>query len=202
MKIYYSILILFCLIPLNASARIALGPEIGYSYQTHREPVGNELDGNSGVSFGLSGVYQFENDLDRLGIDFGFGYSYIPKFKYRNVTTSGSTGTYWEGLDVISWSLGARYYFPKYEWQPFVGLGVGVQYFRRSSVSFRDEFNLPLTTPIYSNHFNIGLIPQMGIEYRPTFRWAVGIALRVPVAIRPSGLVPAIQIPLTIQVAF
>ena len=187
---------------LFAGGRFALGPELGFVYQSHRDPTGHHSAWAPGIPIGLSGIYEFNGDLAHLALTYSLGYLWTPKLTYRQVTIGGITGTYRENLGIFHWLFGARYYFGKSPWRPFAGMDVGFEYFRRGSVEFRNQFNTLQPTPPYSNHVNLTLSPQFGIEYRPTFRWAFGISLKTPMAIRRSGIVPGIAIPLSVHVAF
>ncbi len=185
-----------------AGGRFSLGPDIGFSYRTHRAPSDGKLSGNAGLTFGLSGTYEFSGDLDRLALDYSVGYTLLPRFTYRDVTINGVTGTYKEKLDVIHWYFGARYHFLSRKWRPYAGLDIGFEFFNRRNIEFRDEAGALRAIPPHSNHLNFAFVPQVGIEYRPTFRWAFGLALKLPMSIRTSGVVPAIQVPLTVHFAF
>lgn len=185
----------------TAGGRFAVGPEIGFAAQSQLTPSGDKSGWAVGLPFGVQGVYQFAG-LPNIGLDYAIGYTFLPRLTVRNATIGGVTGTYREKTSVIYWLFGARYYFHGEKWKPFSGLGAGFEYFRRGGVEFRDQFNTLLPTPPHTNHFNFALVPQFGIEFRPTFRWAVGLSVRVPIAIRSSGVVPAIQMPLTVQIAF
>jgi hypothetical protein len=205
-KITYAVLLislsLICAKNAWALGRFALGPEVGFTYQMNRDPTGSKLAGAPGYEFGLSGVYEFDRDMAGVAIDYYFGVSGTGKMTYRNVTVGGVTGTYRESVTVFNWLFGGRYYFGKSKWRPYGGLAVGFQYFRRRGVDYRDQFNVELPDPPSSSHINFVLCPQGGIEYRPTFRWAIGLNLRVPVAIRSSGMVPGVQVPVTVHIAF
>lgn len=185
-----------------ARGRFALGPEIGFAAQSHPTPSGDSSAWTVGLPFGLAGVYQFDGDLSPIGLDYSVGYSVLSRLTNRGVTIGGATGTYRENVGVFHWIVGSRYYFSGIQWKPYAGLGFGFEYFKRGRVEFRDQFNTLLPTPIYSNHFNFALVPQAGIEFRPTFRWTVGLGLKTPLSFRSSGMVPAIWIPFTVQVAF
>lgn len=185
----------------NAGGRFAVGPEVGMTAQSQSTASGDKLGWTFGVPFGVQGVYQFQS-LPQFGIDYAVGYSFLPRLTVRKTTIGGVTGTYRENTSVLYWFVGGRYYFHGEKWKPFAGLGSGFEYFRRSGVEFRDQFNTLQPTPPHSNNFNFALVPQFGIEFRPTFRWAIGMSLRVPIALRSSGIVPAIQIPLTVQFVF
>lgn len=198
------ILLLVCCIAsdLFAGGRFALGPEVGFSYLSHRDPTGRHLAWAPGLPFGVSGIYEFNGDLNRLALTYSIGYSWIPRLTYRKVTIGAINGTYRESLGVFHWLFGARYYFGRSPWRPFAGMDVGFEYFRRGSLEFRNQFNTLLPTPPHSNQLNLTLSPQFGIEYRPTFRWAFGISLKTPLAIRGSGIVPGFAIPLSVHFAF
>ncbi len=204
MKIIAAIFIGLFLLPVTGMARgrFAMGPEIGFSVQSHSDPQGHQLAWTTGFPFGLSGVYEFERDLKGLGLDYSIGYSPLSRLTNRGATIDGTKGTYRENLGVFHWLSGIRYYFSGISLKPYAGLGFGFEYFKRSNVEFRDQFNTLLPTPSHTNHFNFALVPQIGIEFRPTFRWAIGIAARLPMAFRSTGIVPAVQIPITVQVAF
>ncbi len=188
--------------PAMAGGRIALGPEVGFSFQGQRDSGGKTLGWSAGIPFGLAGVYQFGGDLSHLAIDYSVGYSTMSRYTIRNVTLGAVTGTYRENLGIFHWLFGARYYFLNQKFRPYAGLDFGFQYFRRSNVEFRDQFNTVVPLAGTTNHFNMAVVPQGGIEYRPTFRWAIGVGLRLPMAIRRSGIVPGFQLPVTVQVAF
>lgn len=191
-------------IPARAASgrgRFALGPEIGFTAQSHLDPMEERLGWTTGASFGVQGVYQFSR-YPQFGLDYSVGYSFLPRLTIRDVTIGGVTGTYREGLGVLHWFFGGRYYFKGVKWKPYAGLDAGFEYFRRGDIEFRDRFNTLQPTPPFSNHFNFALAPKIGIEFRPTFRWVVGVSMRLPVALRSSGVVPAIQVPITVQAAF
>ncbi len=206
MKTKLILLSLLFLLPqaVEAKNRFALGPEFGFSFQSHRDP-GGHLSWAPGLPIGIAGVYEFGNDLRSFAFDYSFGYSLLSRLTYRKTTLGGVEGTYREAVDLFHWIFGGRYYFGGRSWQPwkpFAGLGTGFQYFKRRDVEFRDRFNTLLPAPPRANHFNLTFVPQLGIEYRPTFRWAVGVSLKLPVTFRASGIVPAVQVPFTVQVAF
>lgn len=202
MKVFCLLLVITISPPLWAGGRFALGPQLGFSLQSHRDPTGQKLAWAPGLPFGISGVYEFSNDLKNFALTYSLGYSLLSGLTYRQTTIGGITGTYREKLGLFQWLFGGRYYFTSSQWRPFAGLDLGFQYFRRRSVEFRNRFNTVVPTPNHSNHWNFVLAPELGIEFRPTFRWAIGISLKTPLAIRSSGIVPGIQIPLTVHIAF
>lgn len=197
-----ALLLLVCVPPLHAFGRFSLGPELGMNYQTHLTPNGKNLSGALGFTFGLSGTYEFFGDLRKLAIDYSVGYTLLPKLTYNNVTLGGITGTYREDLDVFHWFVGARYHFFSRKWRPFAGMAVGLQFFNRRNVELKSRVTGLQSRPLHSNHLNFALVPQFGIEYRPTFRWAFGIGMKFPLSIRSVGVVPAVQIPFTVHFAF
>jgi len=67
---------------------------------------------------------------------------------------------------------------------------------------YREIINLGLILYNVDNFGMFAIIPQLGIEYRPTFRWAISLSVRAPLAIRSAGVVPGIQIPVTVHFAF
>lgn len=198
------IILMVLLFPLNASAigRFAIGPEAGIAYQTEMAPNSSSLDGAMAFCFGVSGVYEFSKELKRFAIDYSVGMARTDLFTHRNVVIEGATGTFREKILAIHWLFGGRYYWGDAKWRPYAGLATGFEYFRRTDIDYRDLFNQALPIPPVSNHFNLVFAPQFGIEYRPTFRWAFGLGVRAPMAIRASGIVPAVQVPLVAQVAF
>lgn len=185
-----------------ALGRFAIGPEAGFSYQTNRDPTGSHIEGAPGFGFGLSGIYEFDREFSRVAIDYAITVLRNIGFCYRDVTIEGVTGTYRESILAFNWLFGGRYYFGRDKWRPYAGLGLGFQYMRRSSTSYRDQFNEPLPNPPVQSHFNIAIVPQGGIEYRPTFRWAIGVGLRTMLAIRSSGVIPGVYVPISVHVAF
>ncbi len=198
------ILILLMVYPTSALAlgRFAIGPEAGFVYQTNRDPTGSQLEGAPGVGFGVSGVYEFDRELSGIAIDYAMSVFQSAAICYRDVTIEGATGTYRENVTVFNWLFGGRYYFGKDKWRPYAGLGLGFQYLRRSDTDYRDLFNELLPNPPVQSHFNVALVPQGGIEYRPTFRWAIGLGLRTILAIRSSGVVPGVYLPISVHIAF
>lgn len=188
--------------PVWAQGRFSLGPDIGFTYQTHRTPDGDTLSGNPGFTFGLSGTYEFFSDLKNLALAYSVGYTLLPRFNYSDVTLGGVTGTYSENLDLFYWLVGARYHFLSRKWRPFTGLDFGFQFFNRRNVELRDQNGALRAKPAHSNHLNFTIVPQLGIEYRPTFRWAFGISIKVLMGIRRAGIIPAIQVPVSVHFAF
>ena len=185
-----------------ALGRFSIGPELGFVFQTHRDPTGSSFQGAPAVQFGVSGIYQFDRELSRLALDYAIGFLQTSKLTYRDIKIEGATGSFREKVTAFYWLFGGRYYFGEHKWRPYAGLDVGLHYFRRSSVSYRDRFNAALPNPPVTNHVNMSLVPQIGIEYRPTFRWAVGLAIRPVLSFRSAGIVPAVHVPLTVQIAF
>ena len=185
-----------------AKGRFAMGPDAGFLYQMNRDSTGKRLEGSPGFGFGVSGVYEFGGDLSNIAVDYAVGVGLTSTIISRGVTIEGATGTYREKLLLIYWMLGGRYYFLNDKWRPYAGLDFGFNYFRRNGISYRDQFNNTLPTPSVSNNFNFALIPQVGIEYRPNFRWAFGLGVKPTIAFRSSGMVPGVFIPFTVHIAF
>lgn len=202
----YLILFLIMLVVNPSSAfalgRFAIGPEAGFVYQTNRDPTGSHMEGAPGFGFGIAGVYEFDRELKGVAIDYAISVFRSAELCYRNVSIAGATGTYREKVTVFNWLFGGRYYFGKDKWRPYAGLGFGFQYTRRSGTSYRDSFNDPLPNPPVQSHFNLTIVPQGGIEFRPTFRWAIGLGLRTILAIRSSGVIPGVYVPFSVHVAF
>jgi len=185
-----------------AIGRHAVGLQGGWAYQMNRDPNGQQLSGNSAYIVGISGVYQFAGNLKKLGVDYSVSVTNTSMRQYRNVQIGGVVGTFRESIMAIDWLAGARYYFMNNKWCPFVGGGMGFTYSKRNNISYRDMINQLLPNPPVGNNFNINLFTQAGIEYRPTFRWAIGMTIRPVFAIRSSGVVPAVQIPFHVHIAF
>ena len=185
-----------------ALGRFALGPELGFVYQTNRDPTGSNMEGAPALGFGVSGVYEFDRELSGIAIDYSVSVFRTSELCYRDITIEGATGTYREKITAFNWFFGGRYYFGKDNWRPYAGLDLGFQYLRRSNTSYRDLFNEPLPEPPVQSHFNFAIVPQAGIEYRPTFRWAIGLGLRTILAVRSSGVVPGVYVPVSLHVAF
>lgn len=186
----------------HALGRFAIGPEAGFLYQTNRDPTGSQLEGAPGFGFGISGVYEFDRELSGVAIDYAINVFRTATLCYRNISIEGATGSYREKVTAFNWLFGGRYYFGRDKWRPYAGMDLGFQYLRRSSTSYRDLFDQPLPNPPVQSHFNVAIVPQGGIEYRPTFRWAIGLNVRAILAIRSSGIVPAVYVPLSVHVAF
>jgi opacity protein-like surface antigen len=207
MKKYLTTSILFLMVLFFAAnawalGRFAIGPEAGFLYQTNKDPTDSSLQGAPGFGVGVSGVYEFDRELSGIAIDYAISVFHTSTLCYRNVSIEGATGTYRETVTAFNWLFGGRYYFGRDKWRPYAGLGVGFQYMRRSSTSYRDQFDQPLPNPPVQSHFNMAIVPQAGIEYRPTFRWAIGLGVRALLAIRSSGIVPGVFVPLSVHVAF
>lgn len=206
MKIRLSQIILIALLFIPASAfalgRFAIGPEVGFVYQTNRDPTGSHMSGAPGYGFGISGVYEFDRELAGVSIDYAVTMFRTAELCYRNVSIEGATGTYREIVTAFNWLFGGRYYFGNGKWRPYAGMDLGFQYLRRSATSYHDLFNQELPNPPVQSHFNVAIVPQAGIEYRPTFRWAIGLNVKAPLTIRSSGVLPGVYVPLSVHVAF
>ncbi len=185
-----------------ALGRFAIGPEIGFAYQMNRDPSGNSLSGSPSLGFGISGVYEFDRELSHWAIDYVVGMIMSGEITYRDVSIEGATGTFREHVDEFHWLVGGRYYFGRDKWRPFAGLDAGLVYMRRTSIDYRDQFNTQYPTPPISNSLNFAIMPQVGVEYRPTFRWAVGLTARTILSIRSSGVIPGVYLPFYVHVAF
>ncbi len=186
----------------DALGRFAVGPEVGFAFQTNNDPSGNQLGSAPAIGFGLSGTYQFDRELSRFAIDYAFGVVQSGEILYRHVSIAGATGTFREQVTSFHWIGGGRYYFGRSKWRFYAGLDGGFVYLRRSSMEYRDQFNTPLPNPPLSNHLNMVIVPQGGIEYRPTFRWTISLGIKTLLAIRSSGVVPTVYLPVGVQVAF
>lgn len=186
----------------HAAGRFAVGPELGFAYQTNRDPSGQSLEGAPGLAFGLSGMYQFGGELSNLAVDYSVNVIRTFQYTYRGILIGGATGTYRENALLIEWLFGGRYYFGRQKWKPFAGLDFGFTYLRRTDIGYRDQFNAALPDPPVTSHLNAAIVPEGGIEYRPTFRWAIGIAVRTVLNVRSTGIVPGVRIPLTLHIAF
>jgi len=205
MKLFQLVIVgvIFCMPSISmAIARHAVGLQGGYSWQSNRDPEGRQLVGSDSYIAGVSGVYQFDGSLSKLGVDYSVSVTLSRLQQYRNVRIGGSVGTFRERLMVVDWLIGARYYFMNNKWCPFVGGGMGFSYLRRNDISYRDMINQLLPNPPVGDHFNVNIFPQIGIEYRPTFRWAIGLTVRPVFAIRTKGIVPAVQVPAYVHIAF
>lgn len=185
-----------------ARGRFSLGPELGFVYQTHMSPNSSFLEGAPAASLSLTGAYQFDRELSRFAVDYVVGFLQTSSLTYRGVKIEGAEGTFREKLTVLHWLLGGRYYLRAGKWIPYLGLGTGLSYFRRSNVSYRDQFDSALPKPPLSNHLNISLAPSFGLEYRPTVRWAWGLGVRPIFSFRQRGVVPSVQVLSTVQIAF
>lgn len=186
----------------HAAGRFALGPEFGFAFQTNRDPSGQGLEGAPGLSFGLSGVYQFGGELSDVAVDYSINVIRTFQLTYRGTSIGGATGTYRENALLIEWLTGGRYYFGHQKWKPFAGLDFGFTYLRRTDIGYRDQFNAALPDPPVTSHLNAAIVPEGGIEYRPTFRWAIGAAVRVVLNVRSTGVIPGVRIPVTLHIAF
>lgn len=202
MTIFFTSLLLLQSSLAFARGRFSLGPEIGFTYQAHMSPTSASLESVPAASFGLTGSYQFDRELSRFAIDYSVGFLQTSFLTYRDVKIEGAEGTFREKLTVLHWLLGGRYYVHKGKWNSYLGLSSGLSYFRRSDVSYRDQFNNQLPKPPLSNHLNVSLAPSFGLEYRPTFRWAWVASLRPIFSFRQHGVVPAVQVLASVQLAF
>lgn len=203
---FLKVLVMLVVVTVPASSwalgRFAIGPEIGFAYQMNRDPSGAHLGGSPGFGFGLSGVYMFDRELSHVAIDYAVGMIMSSQICYRDVTIEGATGTFRENVEEFHWLVGGRYYFGRDKWRPYAGLGAGVVYMRRTDVDYRDRFNVELPSPPVSSHLNLAIVPQVGIEYRPTFRWAIGLNVRTILSIRSTGVIPGFYVPVSVHFAF
>ncbi len=198
----------FCLVLLLLATPVSMaktghsefGPVVGLSLPFDK--IGGKVSNGAGVIAGLSGLYRFDQgDFRTLALEYGMDYS-LATALFKEVTLQGRSGRFWETIGILSFGGGLRKFLGEGSFSPFLGLRPGFYFAHGFSTSFRDRFNNPLPNPGSPKHFNFGFRIPLGVSWKPTFRWDIGIGLQLDLIIRSAGVIPGVSFPVSVRMSF
>jgi hypothetical protein len=154
---------------------IELGPAIGFH---------NDFNGQNSLTAmhfkaGVDALYKL-SFLKDCYFEANFSYLLSSLYNYGTTTVQNTAiiGNFSERISYYGGFAGIRKNFSFEKFNPFIGLGFGVDVINISNISFTDGSGNLLPLSVSNSGYQLTVVPSIGLLYKISYKLAVDVAFR------------------------